>query len=130
MIWLPTADGDTLNATTVSDAQGRVQASWRLPTVSGPVQIGVGLSGVDTTYFDGTGLPDIPAGIIAQSGNNTTTFAGSGRPVTAQVFDQYGNTVAGAIVRFTSTSGQVANSSVSHERGRSCKYDLYDAGKP
>ncbi len=101
--WSPTSDGQTTDASVLSDSVGIAETQWILRTQSGADTLATS-AGAASTQFTANVLPDIADSISIFSGNNTTTFAGGGRVLRAQVFDQYNNAVPDVTVRFAPTS--------------------------
>ncbi len=98
--WTNTADGDTVNAGLLTNSGGYAQANWVLRTQAGYDTLRATSSGADPALFRATVIPGAAVNITSITGNNRTTFAGSGRLLQAEVRDQYNNLVANRSVGF------------------------------
>jgi hypothetical protein len=111
VIWTPTADGDTIITSDISDVNGLVEAQWILRTTAGPDTLTASAAGLGSAVFTATANNDVASEVIAYLGNNTTTFAGSNRTIQAQALDQYGNPAPLTTVNFIPVS-RVSSSTV------------------
>lgn len=125
-----TAGGGTVFAgTSNTNSDGIAQERWTLGTVAGSSQT-LEARAVDNVTgqpivfatFHATALAGPATKIATDSGNNATVVAGSGPlTVVARVTDQYDNSVSGASVTWSVTSGQAtlsATTSASDSSGR------------
>jgi len=104
-----TSGSATLSASSVvTDLNGQAQVNVTLGTVAGIVTISATASGVTTpVVFTATALGGSPVSVTIVSGNNQAAPLGTAlaNPLVVKVADQYGNSVSGAAVNFSVSSG-------------------------
>lgn len=104
-----TAGGGTLAGaptTTVAGAPTPI-GTWTLGRTAGLNTVTVTVGSLTPLIISVTGTPGPAASIAISAGQGQAAFAGTtvANPLTAQVRDQFGNAVPGAVVAFTVTGG-------------------------
>ena len=115
--WSPTADGDTIVVSDVSDVNGIVEAQWILRTVAGNDTLTGSGTGLGTALFTANANNDVASTVIAYAGDNTTTIAGGNRTIQAQALDQYGNPAPLTTINFLPVSRVSSASGVTNPMG-------------
>lgn len=107
--------GATLSVTSVAtDAQGQALTSVTLGHTVGVVTVTAAATGVATgVTLQETGIADAPSQLTIAGGNSQSAPKGTqlSDPMTAVVTDQYGNTVSGVTITWTTTSGVLSSAS-------------------
>jgi plastocyanin len=111
--WSTTAAGGELTpASGTTDAAGRASSSWTLGSVSGTQTAQATVSGAsgspvifNASAFAGTAVTLAKAGGDGQTGETNTSLA---NPLQAKVTDQFGNSVAGTDVNWSSSGAAVS----------------------
>lgn len=97
-------NGGTVNATSITDENGRAWALWTLGTVAG-VDTLVATSGGQSVTF----VAEAQAGSLAQfqmvAGDQQAVSAGSEAALVVRAMDAYGNPVSGAVLSWIDQSG-------------------------
>jgi hypothetical protein len=97
-------DGGTLRSPTgVTNADGAVSTTYRLPEKIGTYSVSASASGYSSATFRETGTASTPTALAIKSGNKQTTTVGTPlpNPLVVRVHDAYNNGVAGVSVSFT-----------------------------
>ena len=115
--WSPTANGDTIVISDVSDINGLVETRWILRTAAGIDTLLSSGPGLGTVMFTATANNDIADTVIAYAGNNTTAIAGGNRTIQAQALDQYGNPVPLATINFLPVSRVSSSNGTTNQAG-------------
>jgi hypothetical protein len=99
---LGAASGPSASFTLVSDANGRASI-LAMPELAGPVQAMATLGALAQVQFNETGTPDLPAGIVAASGDGQTAAAGTpfSSSLVAKVTGSVGQPLPNIIVTFS-----------------------------
>jgi len=115
--WTPSADGSVDSPGSTTDANGVDSVSWTLRTSAGQDTLVASSTGLADAVFKATVNADAANQVIAVSGQNRTTVAGSNQRIVARVLDQYGNAVSGASVSFSPASRMSNSSALSNSSG-------------
>jgi hypothetical protein len=131
--WTVTAGGGSITPSSSTDASGAATAVHTLGTAPGPQAAQAAVSGAagSPVTFTATAVVGAPASLLKLSGDNQTGAAGQPLAATylVKVRDQYANSVPGATVQWTASSGTLSatstvtdafgNTSVRHTLGPS-----------
>src|SRR3984885_12254948 len=104
-------DGGTLRSPTgVTNADGAVSTTYRLPEKIGTYSVSASASGYSSATFRETGTASTPTALAIKSGNKQTTTVGTPlpNPLVVRVHDAYNNGVAGVSVSFTDQGAGVS----------------------
>ena len=118
-----TSGGRSMASATVNTgSDGKASAIWTLGTATGEAHAAQATAGTQSADFSATPLPDEPAGITAQSGDNQTGLAGEALAmlIIGRVGDQFDNPVPEVEVTWSVTpeSGAVSSAtSITDEDG-------------
>lgn len=103
-----TTSGSIAPATTTSDDEGRVSATWTLSTVAGVGTATATLEdGLDVVTFSATAMPGRPISVVLIAGDDQTGAAGETlpQPLEVEVRDFYQNLVPEATVNWMMVEG-------------------------
>ncbi|HEX2188187.1 MAG TPA: Ig-like domain-containing protein [Longimicrobiaceae bacterium] len=105
--WTASSGGEVMTGTsTVTRADGRAVALWKLGPSSGPQTLTATVGGISAT-FTATGVPGYPHRLAAAAGDGQTGPVGTKLPEALVLLatDQFGNPVPGAEIRWYVQSG-------------------------
>jgi hypothetical protein len=107
IVWAIASGGGAVTPpTSVTDADGRAQTTWRLGTASGQQGVAAHVESL-TVWFTANGAPGAPATFAKMGGDGQTGAAGSAAAdsLAVQVRDAHGNPVPGATVTWSVVKG-------------------------
>ncbi len=109
--WATPGTGAVTPSKAVTDASGIATTSWKLGQTAGAQSATATLAGAtgSPVTFNATATPGKATQLTVASGDNQTGFTNAAiAPLMAKVADQFGNGVAGVVVRWQVTSGSAS----------------------